>query len=138
MAARRFPSLLALAVLSFGACSGDPGPRATSDPLDPRFAAQVHPFFERYCFSCHNPKKKKGDLDLTRDFNVAAIARNARQWEQVEARLRDQEMPPEDAKQPPAPERDAAVAWMRDLADREAKKNAGDPGIVLVRRLSNA
>jgi hypothetical protein len=30
------------------------------------------------------------------------------------------------------------IAWIRDLCDREAKRNAGDPGTVLARRLSNA
>src|SRR5262245_52249961 len=138
MAARRILSLVGLAVLSFGACSGDPTPQARPETLDQRFATQVQPFFERYCFNCHNPKKKKGDLDLTHEFSVAAIARNSRQWDQVLARLHEQEMPPEDAKQPKAEERSAAIAWLRDLEDREAAKHAGDPGTVLARRLSNA
>ena len=48
-------------------------------------------------------------------------------------------MPPEDApRQPEADERAAVVAWIRDLRDREAQRNAGDPGTVLARRLSNA
>ncbi|HVE43171.1 MAG TPA: DUF1592 domain-containing protein [Planctomycetota bacterium] len=138
MVARRILSFLGLAVVSFGACSGDPARRTSSEPLDQRFASQLQPFFERYCFSCHNPKKKKGDLDLTHDFSVAAIARNARLWEQIQARIREQEMPPEDAKQPKDEDRHAAVAWLRELGDREAARNAGDPGIVLARRLSNA
>ncbi len=136
--ARRILCIIGLAVVSFGACSGDPALRTGSEPLDQRFASQVQPFFERYCFSCHNPKKKKGDLDLTHDFSLASIARNSRLWEQIQARIRDQEMPPEDAKQPRDEDRHAAIAWLRDLADREAAKNAGDPGIVLARRLSNA
>jgi hypothetical protein len=138
MAARRTLSLAVLAALSLGACSGDPAPQAPAESLDQRFSAQVHPFFERYCFGCHNPRKKKGDLDLTHEFSIAAIARNPRQWEQVQARLHDREMPPEDAKQPKADERGAALAWLRELGDREARMNAGDPGIVLARRLSNA
>jgi hypothetical protein len=78
-------------------------------------------------------------LDLSRDFSVAAIARNPRLWDQVRARLKDQEMPPEDAsRQPGSDERAAAIAWLGDLGDREAQRNAGDPGIVLARRLSNA
>ena len=48
-------------------------------------------------------------------------------------------MPPEEApRQPGADERAAAIAWLRELSDREARRNAGDPGIVLARRLSNA
>ena len=37
-----------------------------------------------------------------------------------------------------ADERAAVVAWIRDLRDRETRRNAGDPGTVLARRLSNA
>src|SRR5262245_1859485 len=138
MAARQILCLAGFVGLSFGACSDDPVPQASAGSLDQRFASQVRPFFEQYCFNCHNPKKKKGDLDLPRDFVVAAIVGNPRQWEQVVARLHDQEMPPEDAKQPKAEDRQAAIAWLRELGDREARKHAGDPGIVLARRLSNA
>jgi hypothetical protein len=48
-------------------------------------------------------------------------------------------MPPEEApRQPESNERAAVVAWIRDLLDREARRNDGDPGPVLARRLSNA
>jgi hypothetical protein len=115
----------------------DPAPPA--DPLEPRFATQVRPFLEHYCFSCHGPKKQKGGLDLSRDSTVAAVANNAPQWEMVLERLRAEEMPPEKApRRPGADERAAAVAWIGDLLDREARRNAGDPGTVLARRLSNA
>src|SRR5207249_717382 len=60
-------------------------------------------------------------------------------WERVGQRLHAQEMPPEDAPRQPKPEeRAAVVAWLRDLRAREAERNAGDPGLVLARRLSNA
>jgi hypothetical protein len=94
---------------------------------------------ERYCFSCHSEKKHKGDLNLTLDFSIDGIARNPKIWELVRNRLHTKEMPPEEAPKAPQPaERDAALAWLRDLDDREAKRNAGDPGLVLARRLSNA
>jgi hypothetical protein len=48
-------------------------------------------------------------------------------------------MPPEDAsRQPAADEREAVITWVRELREREARRNAGDPGTVLARRLSNA
>src|SRR5205085_9054082 len=45
---------------------------------------------------------------------------------------------PEEARRPKPGERAAVIAWIRDLRDHEAKRNAGDPGTVLARRLSNA
>jgi hypothetical protein len=136
-------TFLALGLPCLGGCDESHSTPATgqnaADPLEARFSTQLQPFFERYCFECHGPKKKKADLDLSRDFSIATIAKNPRQWDLVRARLQDQEMPPEDAPhRPTADERTAAIAWLRDLDDREANRNAGDPGIVLARRLSNA
>ncbi|HZV04790.1 MAG TPA: DUF1592 domain-containing protein [Gemmataceae bacterium] len=110
-----------------------------NDSLESRFSSRVRPFLERYCFSCHGEKKQKAHLDLSRDSTVHAVANNTRQWERVLERLQADEMPPEEASRQPKPEeRAAVVAWIRELRDREARRNAGDPGTVLARRLSNA
>jgi hypothetical protein len=121
-----------LVILALAGCESAP------DPLDGRFAIEVRPFFERYCFGCHGPNKKKGDVDLSRDFSIEAVAKNPRLWGQVESRIHEREMPPEEARQPKDGERDAALAWLKELGEREAARNAGDPGTVLARRLSNA
>jgi len=107
--------------------------------LEKRFGATIQPFFERYCFSCHGPKKRKGQLDLSRETTLRGMQRDFVLWERVLERLHAKEMPPEDApKMPTAKERAAVVAWLREVQDREAERTAGDPGPVLARRLSNA
>jgi hypothetical protein len=117
---------------------GTAAPRP-ADPLGQRFAKQVRPFLERYCFACHGPKKQKAMLDLSREATMPATVGNLRRWKQVLERLQAQEMPPEGAtRQPKTGERAAVVGWIRELRDREAKRHAGDPGTVLARRLSNA
>jgi hypothetical protein len=142
-------SFAALCLVGLSACGAfhsttDSPPVAAADPtpansLEQRFAERVQPFLKRYCVSCHGSNKPKASLDLSRDSTVAAIAKNARQWELVLDRLHAKEMPPEDAGRQPEPaERAAVVAWIRELRDREAERTAGDPGIVLARRLSNA
>jgi hypothetical protein len=114
-------------------------PESPADTLEQRFASRVRPFLQRYCLSCHGPKKQKASLDLSRDATVTAVANNTRQWELVLERLHAEEMPPEEAPRRPTPdERAAVIAWIRDLRDREAGRSAGDPGTVLARRLSNA
>ena len=35
-------------------------PSPAVDPLEERFSTHVRPFLERYCVSCHGPKKHKG------------------------------------------------------------------------------
>jgi hypothetical protein len=117
----------------------EPAAKPTAgDTLDHRFSTQVQPFLERYCFRCHGATKQKAALDLSHGSTVSAIASNPRRWEMVLERLKAQEMPPEEARQPTAQERAAVVGWIGDLMDRETIRNAGDPGIVLARRLSNA
>jgi hypothetical protein len=107
--------------------------------LESRFTTHVQPFLERYCYSCHGPKKPKGSLDLSTDRTLTAIAKNIPQWEHVLERLQAKEMPPEKAPLQPKPkERAEVVTWLRELRDCEAQRNAGDPGTVLARRLSNA
>lgn len=112
---------------------------AAAGSLELRYTRHVKPFLESYCFDCHGKAKPKAMLDLTRDATMAEIAKNMAHWEQVLTRVEEKEMPPEDAKRQPKPqERAAVVAWLREVRDREAERNAGDPGIVLARRLSNA
>jgi hypothetical protein len=114
-------------------------PPPADDPLEERFTTHVRPFLQRYCYGCHGPEKHKAALDLSRDSTATAVANNLRRWEQVLDRLRKEEMPPESApRQPGADGRAEVVAWIRDLHDRETRRNAGDPGTVLARRLSNA
>jgi hypothetical protein len=112
---------------------------SAGDALERRFKEQVRPFLEQHCFSCHGPKKQKASLDLSKDASIAAIVKNGAQWEEVLDKVHSGKMPPADApRQPKAAERAAVVAWLRDLRDHEAERNAGDPGVVLARRLSNA
>jgi hypothetical protein len=116
----------------------EPAPSAKIDSLVQRFSVHIQPFLSRYCFRCHGPKKQKAALDLSRDLTVSTMASNPRRWEMVLERLQAREMPPEEARQPEALERDRVIAWIRELRDHEAKRSAGDPGVVLARRLSNA
>ena len=52
--------------------------------------------------------------------------------------VRTTEMPPADAKsQPTTEQRSAVIRWIQAARDQEANRNAGDPGPVLARRLSN-
>jgi hypothetical protein len=113
--------------------------RSPADPLEHLVTTDIRPFLERYCVSCHGSRKPKGKLDLSRDKTVADIVNNPQRWERVLERLRAREMPPENApRQPTSLERVAVIDWIRELRDRVAERNAGDPGIVLARRLSNA
>jgi sugar lactone lactonase YvrE len=107
--------------------------------LEQRFAERVQPLVTKYCLGCHGKTKQEGKLDLSAYSSAAAVAGNYRLWTLVLGRLEAQEMPPEDAPaRPTKDERQALVAWIKELHEFEATRNEGDPGPVLARRLSNA
>ncbi len=132
------PFILALSALAALACSTRAADVALLR-LDNRFGSTVHPFLQAYCVTCHGRDKTEADLDLTSYSSMAAVVKDGRRWDLVLERLANEEMPPTKAKlQPPAKARQQAVAWFQELRDYETRQNAGDPGIVLARRLSNA
>lgn len=101
------------------------------------FTDSISPFVTKYCVECHNRKVHKGELDLTRYANNADVTDNFRRWNNIVEFIRNGEMPPKDAKQPSIDERNAVIAHVEEILLVEAIKHAGDPGIVLPRRLSN-
>ena len=127
--------LLALAALAGPARGAD----ATLGQLGARFNATVHPFLQTYCVTCHGGEKPEAELDLSTYSSLDAVVKDGRRWGLVLDRLKAGEMPPKEAKLHPAPAaRGQAVAWFEAVRDYETQQNAGDPGLVLVRRLSNA
>jgi len=117
------------------------GSSALSDRavLEREFQEKVQPFIESYCVSCHGEKKPKADLNLGSYSSLQSLANDHKQWGIVLEQLKSQEMPPEKAKLHPSLElRSEIIAWIESFRRSEAERNAGDPGIVLARRLNNA
>ena len=100
------------------------------------FQERIEPFARKYCHGCHNKQKPRGELDLTRYAQDRDVISDFRRWNNVVEFIRKGEMPPEDRLQPTLEERNAAVAAIESILLVEARKNAGDPGSVLPRRLS--
>ncbi|MBC8355478.1 MAG: DUF1592 domain-containing protein [Planctomycetes bacterium] len=97
----------------------------------------ILPHVQKYCVQCHNSKKTKGELDLTRFSNGGDVSGSFRRWNNIIDFIRNGKMPPEDAKQPTIDERNAVVSTIEAILLAEAEKHAGDPGVILPRRLSN-
>lgn len=111
----------------------------TETQLSQSFASTVFPFLKGYCLGCHGETTQEAKLDLSGFKSLGQVASGHQTWEIVLDRLRANEMPPEDAdRQPDARQRDEIVRWIQNFRDYEATRNAGDPGPVLARRLSNA
>ena len=107
--------------------------------MNRRFAEVVGPFLKANCLDCHGERKQEAKLDLSRYASVAAVVKDHRVWETILERLEAEEMPPAKAPRQPRPdERRTVIEWIRELRADEARRNAGDPGPVPARRLSNA
>ena len=106
---------------------------------DDEFATTVRPFLAKYCLNCHGDKVQEAKLSLAKLRTRADLTRSPQIWDEVLDRLQEGDMPPEDAKlRPSSKERTQVVDWLIRARDEEAKANAGDPGPVRLRRLSNA
>jgi hypothetical protein len=103
------------------------------------FTVSVRPFLENHCLACHGEESPEAELTLSEFAASTDVIEQFGTWELVLERLELEEMPPADAeRQPTAEERQAVIEWIRAVRDFEAQRNAGDPGRVLARRLSNA
>jgi mono/diheme cytochrome c family protein len=135
--------LIVVGLVSITAAEPTAAQPADAD-LARRFTTDVLPVLKTNCLSCHGTDRQEAKLDLSGFRTDADVVKNYRIWETVAERLEAEEMPPEEmppekaARQPTANQRQAVVSWIRELGDREAARNAGDPGPVLARRLSNA
>src|SRR5258708_2877553 len=114
-------------------CASD----ANSD-LERRFAQTVRPFLTSYCVGCHSGATPAAQFDLRSYSTMAAVVRDIAHWNLLLEKLTANEMPPKQAKQPSADARQEVILWIQAMRASEAAKNAGDPGLVLARRLSNA
>jgi len=112
---------------------------ATVAAAAPDFDRVVNPILERHCQGCPNAKQRKGDFDLA---SVATADRLAADPERLQMLLEvvgENFMPPKDSPQPlAASDRQQVVDWLSDRLERQAQAQAGDPGRVVVRRLTNA
>lgn len=109
-----------------------------SAKLQTEFRERVLPFMKSNCFGCHGGEKTRGDIDLTKFPTTTEVANSFPQWEAVLEQLKSGEMPPKDAKsQPSREDRQLVVKWIESFRQFESHRNAGDPGPVLARRLSN-
>src|SRR5215813_2516577 len=120
--------------------SQSPSARAISaGELDRVFARDVCPFLDKYCISCHGVNGFAARFDLRPYSGAASVVKDFARWQLVLDKLRAAQMPPPFAEQKPsAEERKLVISWIESVRREEARRNAGDPGVVLARRLSNA
>lgn len=101
------------------------------------FQSSILPLLKERCNSCHSTEKQKGDLDLERFATIADIKSEPMIWEGVLEQIHMGEMPPKKEPQLSPEQKKMLTAWVQDRLEEVALASAGDPGPVVLRRLSN-
>ena len=117
--------------------SNAPTSNAQAD-LQKQFHETVQPFAAKYCAGCHSGKTPAAQFDIKSYDSLDKVKAEFPRWALVSERLHAKEMPPKPMKAPPQAEMDKVMAFVEAVRAEEIKRAAGDPGIVLARRLSNA
>ncbi len=102
------------------------------------FGGPAKALLQRYCFDCHSSAAAEGQVNLERMTERLAFNTTFKTWEKVAAALESGKMPPKDAQQPEATERQNVVEAIRGAIDREAREHAGQTGDIPLRRLTSA
>ncbi len=106
--------------------------------IDQQFQQTIKPFVGKYCVACHSGKMAPAQFDLKSYTSVDMVTDDFARWALLAERLKNKEMPPKPMPPPPAAEVQQVIDWVASVRAEEIKKAAGDPGVVLARRLSNA
>jgi len=135
---RLFFALVCLLVVK-AACQWSACAQNETQSLESLFEDQVLPFMNRYCLDCHSGDKPKAKFDVSPYRQTSDVIADFGHWELILDMLENKEMPPEDEElQPSEEDRKQVIDWILDVKREEAEKNAGDPGVILARRFSNA
>lgn len=115
------------------------GQNAANTDLASEYTQQILPLMQTHCLSCHGEQTPEAELDLSVFQSADDVNRAHPIWGTVAERVEAGEMPPEDAEKSLGDrDRQRLLNWIRAVRKLEAERTAGDPGRVLVRRLSNA
>jgi hypothetical protein len=110
----------------------------TDSELEKRFEQSVRPFMAKHCVGCHSGKTPAAQFNLQSYSNLSDVVKDHPHWALVAERLKAADMPPKPLPQPASTASKQIIDWIEAMRSSEARKHAGDPGIVLARRLSNA
>lgn len=111
---------------------------AVADERTATLPPAVLSYLHRYCVECHGSKDPRGGLDLVSVQTSNDIVTRFRRWQNLVSFVVNGEMPPEESQQPTVEESREFIGVVRSILAAAAEKNAGDPGVVLPRRLTTA
>jgi hypothetical protein len=139
-----FASVMGMAAWAVAAIGWQPPGQSTQatepkpDTLANDYAKEVRPLIVKYCQRCHSAKRSEAEINWEAIGTWAEARNHVKTWLKAAEMLDSSQMPPPESKQPTAAERTRLRKWVHDYLLTEARARAGDPGPVVLRRLSNA
>ncbi len=112
------------------------GAAEAQEPARADFAEEILPVLREFCIDCHGPDEQSAEIGLHRYADLDAIKKDRKTWEKVLRRVKFQAMPPGEAAQPSAAQREKLVAWLDDVLYAVDCNLPHDPGRVTIRRLN--
>lgn len=106
--------------------------------LDTVYQSDILPLLRSHCYECHSGDTIEAAIDLSAYPTVSEVRRHSKVWQKVSDVLLTEQMPPADSKPLTTSQRKMLKQWVRSVLLIEAEARAGDPGPVVLRRLSNA
>jgi hypothetical protein len=91
-----------------------------------------------FCIECHNSTSSEAGVNFERLLVEDSFVKEFRDWQNAAGQLRQKRMPPEDADQPSMKQRENITKWIDEQISVAAKSLEGDPGHVVIRRLTSA
>ncbi|HEX4145491.1 MAG TPA: DUF1592 domain-containing protein [Pirellulales bacterium] len=108
------------------------------DAMGRDYENRVRPLVVRYCSECHSADNAEADVNLAAFAAWTDVRKDPRTWQKVGVMIDSGQMPPKDVDQPTGDEQKQLHDWVSSYLQAEAQARAGDPGRVVLRRLSNA
>ena len=93
---------------------------------------------KQFCVSCHGNDGAEAHINLEKLGAEPDFATQFRNWEKVVALLQDRRMPPADAEQPTDAQRKEFIEIINSQLGAYIQRHVGDPGRVVMRRLTSA
>ncbi len=94
------------------------------------------PFVRKYCVSCHDSTKKKGEVDLSRFATEESLVGSRKLWLAAIRHVKNGEMPPRSVPQPTPDEREEFADRIRGVFRKADVGKPIDPGRIPIRRLN--
>lgn len=92
----------------------------------------------RFCADCHGAGESEAGVNFDTLFRDGSFVSQFRTWQNVATQLERKQMPPADADQPTPEQRFHLINWVRRQIQAAALNHEGDPGHVVIRRLTSA